>query len=37
MKFGTPGGLGLALMRKCCDDVIYTPPGNKVTFVKYLT
>ena len=36
IKFGSPGGLGLALMRKCCDEVIYTPPGNKVTFVKYL-
>ena len=36
MKFGSPGGLGLALIRKCCDEVIYTPPGNKVTFIKYL-
>src|SRR3989339_2121760 len=36
MKFGSPGGLGLALIRKCCDEVIYTHPGNKVTFVKYL-
>ena len=36
MKFGSPGGLGLALIRKCADEVIYTPPGNKVTFIKYL-
>ncbi|MBI5778919.1 MAG: ATP-binding protein [Planctomycetes bacterium] len=36
MKFGSPGGLGLALIRKCCDEVIYTPPGNKLTFIKYL-
>lgn len=36
IKFGSPGGLGLAMMRKCCDEVIYTHPGNKVTFVKYL-
>jgi serine/threonine-protein kinase RsbW len=36
MKFGSPGGLGLALIRKCCDEVIYTHPGNKVTFIKYL-
>lgn len=36
MKYGSPGGLGLALIRKCCDELLYQPPGNKVTFVKYL-
>ncbi|MEW6027590.1 MAG: ATP-binding protein [Planctomycetota bacterium] len=36
MKFGSPGGLGLALIRKCADEVVYTPPGNKLTFIKYL-
>jgi len=36
MKFGSPGGLGLALMRKCANQVTFTPPGNKVKFVKYL-
>jgi serine/threonine-protein kinase RsbW len=36
VKYGTPGGLGLALIRKCVDEVNFTPPGNKLTFVKYL-
>ncbi|MBI5779550.1 MAG: ATP-binding protein [Planctomycetes bacterium] len=36
MKFGSPGGLGLALIRKCADEVIFTPPGNRVSFVKYI-
>lgn len=37
VKYGSPGGLGLALIRKSSDEVLYTPPGNKLTFVKYLT
>jgi serine/threonine-protein kinase RsbW len=36
IKFGSPGGLGLALMRKCTNELVFTPPGNKVTFVKHL-
>ena len=36
IKYGTPGGLGLALIRKCANEVTFTPPGNKVAFVKYL-
>jgi len=36
VKYGSPGGLGLALMRKCANEVTFTPPGNKVSFVKYL-
>ena len=37
IKYGTPGGLGLALLRKCADEVTFTPPGNRVAFVKYLS
>jgi len=36
VKYGTPGGLGLALIRKCTDRVFYESPGNKVTFIKNL-
>ncbi|MEW6025829.1 MAG: ATP-binding protein [Planctomycetota bacterium] len=36
IKFGSPGGLGLALIRKCCDEITFTPPGNRVAFIKYL-
>lgn len=36
VKYGTPGGLGLALIRKCADQVFYESPGNKVTFIKNL-
>jgi serine/threonine-protein kinase RsbW len=36
MKYGSPGGLGLSLIRKCLNEVVFTPPGNKMTFIKYL-
>ena len=36
IKYGTPGGLGMALLRKCADEITFTPPGNKLTFVKHL-
>ncbi len=36
IKYGSPGGLGLALIRKCANEVTFTPPGNRVAFVKYL-
>ena len=36
IKYGTPGGLGLALIRKCADEITFTHPGNKLTFVKHL-
>lgn len=37
VKYGSPGGLGLALMRKCINELVFTPPGNKITLIKYLT
>lgn len=37
VKYGSPGGLGLALMRKCLNKIIFSPPGNKITLIKYLT
>jgi serine/threonine-protein kinase RsbW len=36
VKYGSPGGLGLALMRKCINELIFTPPGNKITLIKHL-
>jgi len=36
VKYGSPGGLGLALMRKCITELIFTPPGNKITLIKHL-
>lgn len=36
IKYGSPGGLGLSLIRRCLNEVIFTPPGNKMTFIKYL-
>lgn len=36
VKFGSPGGLGLALIRKCANEVAFTPPGNRITFIKNL-
>jgi len=36
IKYGSPGGLGLALMRKCLSELIFTPPGNKITMIKHL-
>jgi len=36
VKYGSPGGLGLSLIRKCISEIIITPPGNKMTFIKYL-
>lgn len=36
IKYGSPGGLGLSLIRKCLNEVIFNPSGNKMTFIKYL-
>lgn len=36
IKYGTPGGLGLALIRKCADEITFTHPGNRVSFIKYI-
>lgn len=36
IKYGSPGGLGLVLIRKCANEITFTPPGNRVAFVKYL-
>src|SRR3989339_994088 len=37
IKYGSPGGLGPALMRKSITEQGFTPPGNKLTLIKYLT
>jgi serine/threonine-protein kinase RsbW len=37
VKYGSPGGLGLALIRKCSNKVVFAPPGNKITIIKYLS
>jgi integration host factor subunit beta len=29
------GGLGILLMRRIMDELIYTPPGNRLSLVKY--
>lgn len=36
-KYGSPGGLGLVLMRKSINEIVFAPPGNKITIIKYLT
>ncbi|MFH1231096.1 MAG: ATP-binding protein [Planctomycetota bacterium] len=36
IKYGSPGGLGISLIRKCVNDIAFAHPGNKVTFIKYL-
>jgi serine/threonine-protein kinase RsbW len=33
---GKVGGLGIALMRKCTDEVRYSNKGNQVSLTKYL-
>lgn len=29
-------GIGIISMKKCADEIIYTPPGNALTITKYL-
>jgi serine/threonine-protein kinase RsbW len=36
VKYGSPGGLGISLIRKCISEIVFTPPGNKITFIKRL-
>lgn len=35
-SFGSLGGLGIALMVKCTDDLVYNSKGNEVTQIKRL-
>ncbi|MBI4713248.1 MAG: ATP-binding protein [Planctomycetes bacterium] len=35
-QYGSPGSMGIALMRKCINEINYTSPGNTVTLIKYL-
>ncbi len=35
-QFGTPGSMGIAMMRKCLNEVKYNERGNCLTLVKYL-
>ena len=30
------GGIGIISVKKCVDEMIYTPPGNNLTITKYL-
>jgi len=35
-KYGTPGSMGIAMMRKCLNEVCYNEQGNRLTMVKKL-
>lgn len=34
-QFGTPGSMGIAMMRKCMNDVFYNEAGTRLTMVKH--
>ncbi|MFH1228666.1 MAG: ATP-binding protein [Planctomycetota bacterium] len=35
-KYGTPGSMGIAMMRKCLNEVFYNEQGTRLTLVKKL-
>jgi hypothetical protein len=34
-QFGTPGSMGIAMMRKCMNEVSFNDAGNRLILVKH--